>query len=51
MYYVNPFCDGVSLKKEDCGVPCSQLRCNVGACETAEFNYNPAAYEVKKRKK
>lgn len=39
MNYVNPFTDGISLKR-GCGVPCSHLRCEMSSCERARVMAN-----------
>lgn len=35
--YVNPFSDGINLKKHDCGVPCSHIRCKMSVCNRARI--------------
>jgi hypothetical protein len=36
MNQLNPFCDGISLKR-GCGVPCCHLQCKMSVCERAKL--------------
>jgi hypothetical protein len=46
---VNPFCDGISLKR-GCGVPCCHLQCKISVCERARLMADGIVSTVLKNK-
>lgn len=49
MNFVNPFADGINLKR-GCGIPCPHLRCDMSCCDRAKLMADGKSDIVRKKK-